>query len=344
MIDLNKISPKFRQLVDVLLFSEKFSINISDFKSLVKTNRHVHLAYLLEKFKTSLEIFWENSPVIWQKRISFLFSLKDKAISKYISLFIEKRFFDYIKNEEKPNPKIHLELIQFIEYCKYFKNKKSKLSLLKQNILELINKTKYKKMIKIVESLIPHLFKDMNEFTALVAPKALNYIPYYEILKELEQNGYSYNKKIFTNYLVNCFFKPNGLFEPAIAFHLLNDADVRNKLKDHYNPNCKIHLLNYIDRCNLWHLEEKWLRNLKNIMEIDSSLPDEVFVIYINKVYSEMCFHKMTAFDRAMRFYQKFPQTSIKKILLHFSQEKKLPDINLLIKKYPELQKLSVFI
>lgn len=341
---LEKIHPKFRQLTDLIFLSERTDINLSNYKSLLKLNQKHHLEYLFSQFEKSSGIFWENSPKLWAFRLSVIFSLKEKALTEKVKSYIERRFLHLLIVKSSPDPKYDNEFSQFIEYCKYHRNRRDSFNPIKEVYLKAIPTSSLEKIIKTTKHLTPYLFKDMNDFGSFIASHALSEWRFLPILKELKNHGHKYNSKLIFNRIKTVLFEGSSEANSnAIAYAILDD-DLRLALKTEYKPIYKDKFLKFVEGCDLNLLEEKWLRNTINIIDIAPALSEDIAKIYINKLYQKNFGNKQAHSDRVVRLLTKCPQVSPKKVFVHLSNMGKLFDIKLLLRSFPELKKLLAFV
>src|SRR5678815_3683561 len=118
MIQLDKVNPKFRQLTDLLFFSDRMDLDLSEFKQLLKENHDPHFDYLWDRFKKGTEIFWENGEQFWFDRLSFLLSLNEKTLAKYVEDYLQKRMFSTVRAKFSIDIKYDNEYLQFLQFCK----------------------------------------------------------------------------------------------------------------------------------------------------------------------------------------------------------------------------------
>ncbi len=342
--NLEKINPKFRQITDLLFLSEKLDINLSNFKSLLKINQKDHIDYLLSKFEESSHIFWANGTKIWSFRLNFLFSLKEKTISLRVRQFLEKRFFNLIKVKSSPNPKYDIELVQFIEYCKYCRSKKEFLLPLQESFILLVPQTNLNKLIQTVNFLIPSLFKDIQEFGDLILSRVLSSMQNFTLIKKLIDYGYKFNIDSIISKITEVIFGSHEKLFTYTILSLMVDSEIKSALCKGYNPSFKDEFCDFIEACDFWLLEDKWLRNIVNLIDIAPDLADDIANIYIEKLYMQGYTYKSANSDRIIRLLNKCPQISPKKTLLILSSKNRMSDIKQLLMAYPELKKLSAFV
>ena len=71
---------------------------------------------------------------------------------------------------------------------------------------------------------------------------------------------------------------------------------------------------------------------------------DDLLPIYLDKVYKRTSTHKRSNTDRILNLLKAVPNISIKKIINWLAKNKKNSDIQYLMKKFPEFNKLAVFV
>jgi hypothetical protein len=344
LLNLEKIHPKFRQITDLLFLSEKTDINLSNFKSLLRMNHKTNLEYLIDKYEKASQIFWENGSKLWSFRLNFLFSLKEKSLTDFIQKHIERRFFNLLKVKSSPHPDFDIEFIQFIEYCRYLKSKKVSVGNLKEIFLKLIPQTNNKKTIQTVKYLVPSLFKDMQEFGNLVLSNLANSSEYYFLLKDLREHGFKFNIKLAAKLVEDTLYFKSVKTNNYIIMALMNEPEIKTVLKTNYNPDYNESITIFLENCDFWLLDEKWIKNIINIIDIVPSMADDIAKIYIGSLYCQYYSHKNATSDKIIRLIKKCPQVNPKKVLVYLSEKSKMSDIKYLILAFPELKKLSAFV
>ena len=113
VVKLESLDPQFRQITDLLLFSDKKDISLSNFTSLLKINYIANLEYFLDRFIKSCDIFWEDGNNLWFYRLNFIFSIQDKNISKKVSDLLEKRMFNLTRRKSLISPQYDIEYHQY---------------------------------------------------------------------------------------------------------------------------------------------------------------------------------------------------------------------------------------
>lgn len=343
-LKLEKIHPKFRQLTDQIFLSERTDINLTNYKSLLRLNSKFHLEYLFAQFEKSSVIFWEDSSKAWAFRLGIIFSLKEKSLTAKVQNYLEKRFINLIRVKSSPDPKYDTEFSQFLEYCKIRRHRRDPLKSTKEAYLEIIPFSSMQKTIKVTQFLIPYLFKDIHDFGNYVIGHVLKDWRYLPLIKELRLYGFKYNPKIIYTKIKSALFEGNDLGVNFTIMSSLIDDEIRLALKSDYKPIYKENILKFVSSCDFWLLEDRWLRNIINILDVAPELADEVAAIYVQKMYSEYYGNKRAYADKIIRLIQKCPQISSKKMLVLLSNKGKMGDIKYLLKSFPELKKLSAFV
>jgi hypothetical protein len=342
---LDKISPKFRQLTDLLLLSDRMDLDLSEYRRLLKENYEVHFNYLWDRFKKSSEIFWENGEQFWENRLTFLLGLSEKTLSKYIEDHLEKRMFHLIRMKHEVSILYDIEYLQFVEYCKVKFARQESLISVKGYLTEMPSHIKLDKLINIVNSFIPIVFANMDEYAEAITKKITHSARSFDLLLALEGQGVKFDKqpivKLASDLIVG---RQHNEKNRRAFFTILNDPFIRNKLKEEYGAAHRAKLIDLIESCDYQMIEEHHLRNIKNLVELDRSLADELAVIYADKLYRRNTGHKKANADRLIRLLKTIPQIVPKKILAYLSSNNKMSDIKYVLSAFPDLKKLAAFV
>lgn len=342
---LNKINPKFRQLTDLLFFTDRMDLDLSEFKALLKENQENHFSYMWDRFKRSTEIFWEHGEKFWAHRLTFLLELNEKTLSKYIEEHLEKRMFHLVRVKEQVSIVYDIEYLQFLEFCKVKNARQESLVSVKGQLTELPAHMKFEKIIGIVNSFIPIVFVDINEYTEVIAKKITHSARSFDLLCSLERHGIQFDKEPILKLVHELLFerKHNDKNQRAF-FTILNDNDIRIKLKEKYDVSYRDKLLSFLRSCDYQIIEEHHLRNIKNIVDLDPSVVDELAVVYADRLYARSTGHKKANADRLIRLLKTIPQIAPKKILAYLSSNNKMSDIKYVLSAFPDLRKLAAFV
>lgn len=343
-VQLEKIQPKFRHLVDLLMFSNRTDIDLQDFRQLLCDNNE-HSKFLIERFKKSSEIFWEDNESFWINRISFIFSLNDKLVSKGIERFLEQRMFTLTRTKHTIDAKYDLPYTQFISYCKVKFERKESLLSVKKYLSELPSYINADKLIKIINSFIPTVFKSMDEYAEILSTKITQSARNFEILQALEKQNVLFDRQPLVQLAKEIITERSRSNKNILAFFsLINDQNILKQLKSEYTDECRSLLLDLLNSCEYQTLEEYHLRNFKNLLALDIGAGDDIAIIYANKLYARRIGHKRSNADRLIRLLKTFTEISPKKILAYLSANNKMSDIKYIIAAFPKLKKLAAFV
>ncbi len=344
-VQLDRVNPKFREIVDLLLFSDRMDLNLSDFKNLLKENHSIHFDYLWDRFKRASAIYWEEGEKFWFSRISFLFSLNDKNLNKHLEDHFQKGMVNLVRTKFSVDTKYDIEFLQFLEYSKVKYSKNESLVHFKQYLTDIPSHINAEKIIKIVNHFIPIVFSDINEYVGIVAKKITQSARHYDLLLALEQQGISFDKEPVIRLAFELITERARSDRNRRAFFtILNDGYVRNGLKNIYSNTHRDKLLEFIEDCDYQIIEEHHLRNIKNIIYLDSSVADDIAIMYADKLYQRNTGHKKANADRLIRLMKVVPEIAPKKVLAYLSSNNKMSDIRYVLSSFPELRKLAAFV
>lgn len=344
-LQLDKINPKFREITDLLLFSDRMDLDLSNFKERWKENASVHFDYLWDRFKKSTEIFWENGEQFWSNRLTFLLSLNDRVLNRHIEEFLEKRMFNMVKVKYEVNVNYDIEYLQYLEFCKVKFARKESLLSVKNYLTEMPSHLNVNKLITVVSSFIPMVFENMDEFVGIMSKKITQSCRNYELLIALEEKGIPINREPIIALAKELLMERARNDKNRRAFFtILNDDQVRAGLKKVYDDSVKNKFIEFLSTCDYQILEDQHLRNFKNIVDLDPSIIDEVVIIYADELYSRGTGHKKANADRLIRLLKTIPQIAPKKVLAWLSTNNKMSDIRYILSAFPELKKLAAFV
>ncbi len=344
-VQLDRVNPKFRQLADLLLFSDRMDLDLSEFKFLLKENYSDHFEYLQDRFKRASTIFWEEGEKFWFNRINFLFSINDKNLNKYLEEHFQKRMANLVKSKFHVDIKYDIEFLQFLEYSKVKHSKKESLAHFKQYLTDIPSHINAEKIIKIVNHFIPIVFSDINEYVGLIAKKITQSSRHYDLLLALEQQGIYFDKEPVIRLALELVTeRAHNEKNRRAFFTILNDGHIRKGLKSIYNNTYRDKLIGFLEDCDYQVIEEHHLRNIKNVIELDSSIADDLAVMYADKLYQRNTGHKKANADRLIRLMKVVPEIAPKKVLAYLSSNNKMSDIKYVLSSFPELRKLAAFV
>jgi hypothetical protein len=291
------------------------------------------------------DIFWAEGERFWFHRLNFLFSLNDKNLSKAIEFYLDKRMFNLIKTKKIIHIEYDNEYLQFLELCKVKHARGESLSQIKKQLTELPSHVRADKLYTIISSFIPLVFSDLNEYVDIVSRKITQSSRNFDILKSLEEQGLSIDKDPMVRLAKEILLERTHSVKNRRAFFaMLHDKEILSSFKEEYQNGYKSKLLGLLNQCEYSEIEERHLQNVKMLLDIDSSISDELAVIYANKLYARATGHKKANADRLIRLLKMFPTINPKKLLAYLSSHNKMADIKYVLSAFPNLKKLAAFV
>lgn len=343
-LSLDKVNPKFRNLADLLFFSNRMDLDLSEFKSLFKDNYEVHYNYLWDRFVKGIAIYWQNGTEFWAHRLSFLLSLNDKNLSSRIEGNLEKRMFDVVRTKHELDIHHDIEYLQFLEFCKVKAARAEKLISTKVYFTEVTSNISATKLVSLVQSFIPTVFSSMEEYVLILSKNIISSSRNFELLQALEELGIPFDRTPVVQLAYSIISERIHSEKNRRAFFtIISDPTIRQSLKVVYKPENRERLLHLIDSCEYQMIEELHLRNIKNLIDLDESIADDLAVIYADKLYQRSTGHKKANADRLIRLINQCPQISSKKILAYLSSNNRMNDIKYILNSFPNLKKLAAF-
>jgi hypothetical protein len=344
MSDLSKVDSNFRQINDTLLFSDRTDLDLSNFTFILNKNKY-NIEYFWDSFKKASELFWENNEDLWFYRFSFFLKNLDRNILRNMEMFLEKRMFALLLLKNDVSPKVHLEYIQFLQYFKVKSQRGESLSNIKDKFIDLVPKLKIKKAIYVLNSMIPSFFKDKQEFFDLATRKILASENNFNLLLELERQGVVFDRAPVINLANEIILE----LEPSernarTLFFLLKDSKIMEGLKQKYSLSHHSKILTLINECYYQVIEDNHLINIKNLVQLDSSIADELANIYAKKIFNRVIAHKRANSNRIIRLLKSVPEISHRKLLAFMAANNQMSDIRYITKVFPELKKLAIFV
>lgn len=343
-LSLDKVNPKFRNLTDLLFFTDRMDLDLSEFKPLLRENYDVHQSYLWDRFIKGVAIYWNNGSEFWSNRLEFLISLNDKILSNKIENVLEKRMFEVVRTKHELDIQYNIEYLQFLELCKIKASRNESLASAKVYFTEVTSNISSTKLVSLVRSFIPTVFSSMEEYITILTKNIVSSARNFELLQALEQQGILFNKAPVVQLALSIVNERIHNEKNRRAFFtIISDSTIRNMLKSCYKPDYKEKILHLITACDYQMIEEHHLRNIKSIIDLDESLADDLAVIYADKLYQRSTGHKKANADRLIRLINQCPQISSKKILAYLSSNNKMNDIKYILNSFPNLKKLAAF-
>ena len=341
-MQIEKINPKFRLLTDLLFFTDRKDIDLAEYKSLLNNNTD-HRAYFWDRFYKASSISWDAQ--FWNHRLDFILSLNDSKLSKLTAEYLEKRIFNLLKTKDKINFSYDIEYLQYVELCKIKKSKGLSLKSAREYLVLLPSYTTVKNAIEIINSFIPIVYDDANDFINALIKNATQLANQYNLLLEFQKSGVKFDKKPIANLLSNILLKNcQNDKDKRIFFSLIDDQEIIDLIKKDYDDRHKSGLKKVIKNTSLSEFRHLNFKIFKNVLRFDPSLLSDLTSSYLNSVYSRGFNHKMANIDATVKLIKEVPEVTPKKVLSFLSSKKMPLDSRLLIEKFPELNKLAAFI
>jgi hypothetical protein len=342
MLQLDKVDPNFRKAADLLFFTDRTDLGIDDkFVTAFLNNEHHH-PYLWDRFQRSTEIYWDES--FWLNRFGVTISLSKKFVDETEAYLLSqfKRKLNHIWDGKPINDNSR---IQFVAWTKVKSQRKLSTTIIKEFLLVLPYNTGANDLVKIVENFIPHIFPSMDDYITAISQKVAQSARAFQVLHQLERQGIKIDRQPLLK-LASDLLSKRALNRKnrRSLFSMLDDASVMKHLKLSYDKDRHTRLLELIRECDYKEIEDYHLRNIKNLLELDPSIADELLSIYADKLYSRGTGSKRANVQRLIRACKEFPQFSSKKLLAYLSTNNKMSDIKYIVSSFPELKTLIPFI
>lgn len=342
--NLSKLDSSFRQINDLLLFSDRRDLDLSEFASYLNKNKY-NAEYFWESFKRAVDIYWENNEEVWLYRFSFFLKNLDRNLLRVMELFLEKRMFSLLLRKGDISLKYNIEYLQFIQYFKVKSQKGESLLNIKNKFIDLIPKLKIKKIVDVLGNMIPYFFKDMQEFFELASRKILVSENNFNLLLELERHGVYLDRSPIIKLANEIILELEPSEKNArVLFFLLKDPQIIAGVKQTYSLVHHSQILTLLDECYYYVLEENHLINIKSLVKLDPTMADDLAKIYAKKIFNRVIAHKRANADRIIRLLNAVPEISHKKLLAFLAANNQMSDIRYITKVFPELKKLAIFV
>lgn len=346
MIYLNKINSSFRLKTDLLLFTDRCDIDLSDYKTLMSSSFNNHYQYFWDCFEKTSNVFWDSK--FWNSRINIIYDLDIKKISKSMDKFFEKRMMNAVKFKDSPDPTYNIECLQFLEYCKVKRDRGLPLDKVKDLFIEMPYFIRHQKLTKVIDKLIPDLFSSFDEYANLLSDDNIGFHKNINYLLSVDSKIFKGKDNFIANLFVDIFKedKKNSSKiikkEYRIMMDMLKSPVSRQLIKDKYDPSFKV--TRFFKSYCLGDWENNCFENIKNILDLDPSLFESVLDSYLKLRFNVLSGHRRANVDKVTKAIKHVPQITPKKVLNWLSVNNKSSDIKYLISVYPELSKIALFI
>lgn len=341
-MQLSLIDPKYRKLVDQLFFTDRTDLDKSEFIQLF-ANKDVHFDYLWDRIRRSREIFWEES--FWIDRFEFLLTVNPRKIEQDLESKLLSEFKQLLMHTYNVNPQYNNVYLQMIAWTKAKNNKKLGTKAIESLLIELIHFNSVPQVLEVIKQFIPHIFQNMDEYVTLISKGITASSRNMQLVQELEKLGISLDKEPMLKLSRDLLFK-RALNRPnrRTLFNLFTDQVVMDHLKAQYKPENRDRLIAFVKSCDFKEIEERHLRNIKNLLDIDVTIADELLTTYAEKLYARGTGAQGANIKRLIKACKTYPQFSPKKLLVWMSNNNRVSNIKFLTSAFPDLKPLVPFL
>jgi hypothetical protein len=338
---LDKVNSQFRYLTDLLLFTDRTDVDWAGYQTLL--NDEPNYYYLTDRLYRCVEMYWDEA--FWIHRLDFLFSLQHKKLHQLLDTLIEDQFRQFIKTAGTANPYVHREFIQYIGLCAAKAKHKANLMTAKKLLLQLPYSVKTDDLVGFVNYFVPVVYPSLEVYGEALTKEIAHSSRAFQIMDTLEKEGVPVNRNLIYKTAKDLFFKRvlNRKNRHSL-FTMLKDDAIRNTIKLEYKLEHQERLLTLINQCDFGEIERSHLINIKNILDIDSSIADKLITVYADKLRARGVGSKKANIERLIKVLKAFPRCSPKKILAYLSNHNRMSDIKYLFNAFPDLRRLAIFL
>jgi hypothetical protein len=342
MLPLELVNPKFRKLVDRLFFTDRTDLDTSGWHSLF-ANNDIHFEYLLDRITRSREIFWEES--FWVDRFEFLLTVNPRKIEQELETQLISEFRQLLMHTDQLSPQYNNVYLQLIAWTKAKNNKKLGTKAIEELLVGMLHFTSADQTLQVIKNFIPHIFRNFSDYVAIISKNIPQSARNFQMMKELEGLGVMLDKDPMYKLAQDLLFK-RALHRPnrRTFFNLLTDSSIMNHLKSQYKPEHRARLIALIQSCDHKELEGEHFRNIKNLLDLDPSIADELLTTYADKLYARGSGDQGANIKRLIKACKTFPHFSPKKVLVWLSNNNRIANIKFLTAAFPELKPLVPFV
>ena len=342
MLLLDKIDPKFRLLTDQLFFTDRTDLETADLAVMLTKERENYL-YLWDRFTRALEIYWDEA--FWVNRFELLLSLGHKKLVVEIGNILTSNFKKLLMYQYEANAVHHNSYIQFLAWAKAKSQKKESIIEIRDFLLGMPEYLQIAKLLSVVFDFIPTVFLTVDEYTEIVTKNISQSARNFDLLKQFEEQGMVIDKEPIFKMAHNLLLKrvPNKANRRSL-FKLLGEPTVLAVLKAEYSVDHHVGLTNIIKNCDYKEIEAGHLHHIKNLLELDPTIVDDVMLAYAKSLYARGTGGKGVNIKRLIRLCKAYPQFLPKKILSYLSTNNLLSDVKLLVVAFPTLKTLVPFV
>ncbi len=339
-----RVNPEFRKQVDTLFFTNQENIDLKNFKKNLRSNHPYHLKYFWDRLYKSSNIAWESG--FWESRFALLNSIRYRKLILNIERYLINKLSYSLKIKNGKSILNKLEYIQFFEFCK-IRFITSNCKNIKNFLYTLPSFVNYEKFVSVIQDLYRIIPESITDYIYNIILSYKKFPNLFSFIKALQAKNYKVNEVKIFNLICDLIFERKNyskiFYRSSLLLECFSNNDIFFKLKDDFVLN-KEKLFDILESLNLLELESNFFNIFKKILLIDPSWMDDLLPIYLDKVYKRTSTHKRSNTDRILNLLKAVPNISIKKIINWLAKNKKNSDIQYLMKKFPEFNKLAVFV
>lgn len=340
-----KISSRFRQLTDLLFYTDRKDLDLAEFGQLLNNCGANYSNYFITSFEKSTNIAWENIVDYWFYRFCFILSLENKKIKKAVLTQVENRFFYFI--ERAYDLKINLSIIQYVQLCRARKHLGLSLEKEKKYLLGLSNFLVPQRSVDVCELFIPIIWRNKKHLIENIISRFSKLHHVDSMLLYLRDNNYKLNdKKIARKAIDLCIRGKETQASSILFFNMLNDENVFEAFKSMYTDELRQKLYKKVENLEISSLTHgsNGFNIVSVVSSIDPELIDPLTELYVSYTYSRYIRHKKSNVDRIIKFIKTVDGVNPKVVLVCMSKLNKNKDIKKVLEAYPELKKLALFV
>lgn len=342
MIEYKDLDPNFRNITDLLFFTNRLDLDLSTYKeSFYKSSYNVD--YLLDRFFKGSQIFWDNLSEVWNSRFDLILSLENPTITRAIEKHISKKMVALLRNKRDENFS-NIEYIQYLELCKAKWRRKESLSYVRNYFLELPDSLKTNQILTLIESFIPYVFKDLQDYSDYLCKRIIYSSKNLDILRELKSRGIDYNVSLLKDKLDLILTIDTSPKSTKAFVSLLNEPKILQHLKYNLSEKTNKKIISLLAELSFKEIEKNNYFIFKILTDIDSEFIIPLLKFYIVNLLSRGSKYIKSNCNRIANLNKQVPVFSSKEIFKYLLSENLLNYIKELCVFFPEYKELIAFV
>jgi hypothetical protein len=337
-----KVDPKFRELTDLLLFSNRTDLDFSNYKALLKQSTALHIRYIIHVLENSSKIYWDNAEDLWYYRSNVLLSLNINSLTlKLANVASSGINYIFFKKNNKLNYD-YIEVKQFLGICRALKNNKKGLFSFREDFAMIVSSTKFEDLFNIIKLIVPVVFDSVEDYIDLISGKIVKSNRNIDFLLYLEKYNYSFDRDLIVNLFFDILENRNYTSKNIKAlFAIMGDPKSLSQISARFNDVHKRKFLNYLKASSKFYLNKK---NVSNILLLHNSMSDDVADVFVGLICDSLGSNTNANTNKLISLIKDHPELSAKKMLLCISKLEEKKYIKSFVKAFPELKAISLFI